>query len=86
MALRNFLIDDQERLLYAASMRLKQIIRDSGLRQNWVADQVGLHPVRFNMILSDKSALPSEYIAPLAKILRLSGDEILNAIRVETPP
>jgi transcriptional regulator with XRE-family HTH domain len=67
-----------------ASMMLHAMIRERGLKQNWVADKVGLSQSYFNEIALGKRPMPPALIRPLAKILRVTADELSQVARSYT--
>ena len=52
------------------------MIRVRGLKQGWIAEQLGLTDPAFSLIVRGKAALPAEKIRPLAGLLRVSIAEI----------
>lgn len=59
-------------------MSLKQIIKDQGRTQRWVAMNLEIPEDTMSRILADKQALPLEKIAPLAALLGLTIEDIVR--------
>jgi repressor LexA len=59
-------------------MRLKKLINEKGLKQKWVAEQIGMSEVNFNLVINGKKSPNSKYIALLAQVLNTSADYILG--------
>ena len=63
-----------------ARMNLQQIIRDRGLKQYWVAEQLGILAPRFSYMLRGDIAFPDDKIGELAKMLRITQTEVRRAL------
>ena len=48
---------------------IKQVIADSGLRKNWIADKIGVHPSHISMWISEIRVPNKSRIRMLCKIL-----------------
>ena len=57
-------------------MSLQEMIRTRGLKQGWIARQIGLSESAFSRILNGFVALPHEKHGPLAHLLRLRPAEL----------
>lgn len=64
-------------------MKLQDMIRARGLKQGWVADQVGVGRSHFSEIVRGIRRLPLKMVRPLAKLLDVSTDDVLDAIECE---
>ena len=62
------------------------MIRERGLKQTWVAKEIGIHPVAFSRILDGKYPFPKDKITPLAKTLRLPSRDIREALPRDVSP
>ena len=58
---------------------LKQIIRESGLRQRWIAEQLGLSDSALSDFVRGVRDIPLDKIPPLAALLRITADELVAA-------
>jgi predicted transcriptional regulator len=59
-------------------MDLRARIRERGLKQSWVADQIGVSRPSLSVYLSGKSPLPIDKLRPLAEALGLAVDVVLD--------
>ena len=48
---------------------IKQVIADSGLRKNWIADKLGVHPSHISMWISEERKPNKPRIRMLCKVL-----------------
>ena len=48
---------------------IKQVIADSGLRKNWIADKIGVHPSHISMWISGERTASKPRIRMLCKLL-----------------
>jgi len=64
-------------------MDIRDMIRERGLKQEWVANQVGIHPVAFSRMLGGKHPIPPEKARALADALRYPLQAIKDAIAHE---
>ena len=61
-------------------MDLRQTIRERGLKQRWIAHQIGLSDSLFSNILSGLAVLPDDKVGELAKLLHLTPAEVLHRL------
>lgn len=66
-------------LIYSAAMTLKETIRNSGFRQNWLAAQIGVQQSAMSDFVRGVRSIPIEKLAALAKIMRVSTDALVKA-------
>jgi antitoxin component HigA of HigAB toxin-antitoxin module len=59
---------------------LQEIVRSRGIKQYWLAAQIGVENSRFTRILQGKANLPREKIRPLAMVLGVSMAAIERAV------
>jgi predicted XRE-type DNA-binding protein len=64
-------------------MDLQGMIRDRGLKQAWIAAQIGLPEPLFSKIVRGMISLPSGKVRPLARILRVPAAELERVIAGE---
>jgi predicted XRE-type DNA-binding protein len=57
-------------------MNLQEMIRTRGLKQGWIAGQLGLDDSMFSRIIRGETLLPTDKVRPLATMLRVSMAEI----------
>ena len=50
--------------------RIKEVIADSGLRKNWIATQMGVHPARISEWIAERRTPNKVRIRTLCKILK----------------
>ena len=50
--------------------RIKEVIADSGLRKNWIATQMGVHPARISEWIAERRKPNKVRIRTLCKILK----------------
>ena len=62
-------------------MDLRQTIRQRGLKQGWIARQIGLSEPRLSRALNGLAILPADKRAPLAKLLRMSAAELARQLQ-----
>ena len=41
-------------------MELKELIKNKGLKQNWIADKIGVNPNTFRAYLNDERNMPQD--------------------------
>lgn len=51
----------------------KKTIKDSGLKQTWIANQLGVTDAMLSMFLNNKTNMAPEKIEKLRKILNIKG-------------
>lgn len=61
-------------------MDIRQIIREKGLKQSWVAGQVGVSEPRFSLMMTGRRPVPDDLVPRLAATLGLSKRQIVTAI------
>lgn len=88
-AARKNIVDRPAAARHRPGMTLHQIIRDKGFRQGWVAEQIGITQGHFSEIKTGAKPLAIEKLRPLAELLGITIDEVLDAIeaakREKTP-
>ena len=55
-------------------MNLKWIIKNRGLKQNWLAEQLGLKASNFNSYLSGKKTMPEDVRMALYNLLGINTE------------
>lgn len=58
--------------------RLKEILDERGLKQNWVAEQVGITPTTFGNILHNRFNTSLEVALQLALVLNVKVEDIFE--------
>jgi Helix-turn-helix domain len=61
-------------------MALKDLIRDCGMKQGWLAGQLGYSVGGFAVICQGRRNLPIDKLRALAELLHRPVDEVLTAI------
>jgi len=61
-------------------MKLQQIIRDRGLKQNWIAGKIGISQTHFSEMLRGIKRFPIEKIEPLADVLQMPVKDVVRAV------
>lgn len=61
-------------------MDLKTIISERGLKQGWIARQIGLTDNQFSRIVLGLSPVHPSLVGPLAKTLSITRAELVRAI------
>ena len=61
-------------------MSLKQIIHTRGLKQSWVASQLGISAPRFSYMARGALPFPDDKIKDLARVLSVTQAEIRRAL------
>lgn len=56
--------------------RIREIIRDKGLKQNAVAEKSGFSPKAFNDLLMGRKTFKVEYITPICEALGVTPNDI----------
>ncbi len=62
------------------AMDLRQSIRQRGLKQGWIARQIGLSEPAFSRIVNGLAVLPEGQRAGLAKLLHVSDAELARQL------
>lgn len=57
---------------------IKQLIADKGLKQKYVAEQMGLSQNDFSNMMNGRKDFKVEYVAPLCKALGISANELFR--------
>jgi len=65
-------------------MNLRQIIVDRGLKQKWVAGQIGITESHFSEVVRGIRKLPLEKVEPLAVLLKVSIEDVVRAAARKT--
>lgn len=60
-------------------MNLQSMIRERGLKQNWVAKQIGMTKSHFSEMIRGKKRVPVKIIEPLARLLQVDVAAIISA-------
>lgn len=63
-------------------MDVRDSIKARGFRQGWVAARIGINESHFSEMLSFRKRFPIEKVKPLADIVGVSVDEIIDALTV----
>lgn len=74
-------VDRRGRLQYVSHMELQTLILELGLKQNWVARQIGIDKATFSRIVHGRSALDARKIETLASVLRVPISRVLAALK-----
>jgi len=61
-------------------MDLRQQLKASGVRQRDVAELLGVSEATVSKWLSRKQSVPAAMVLPLARVLGLSGEDVLAAV------
>ena len=69
---------------YKGGMKLKQIIREQGRTQRWVASELGIHEDALSRMLTEKQAFPVDKVQSLADLLGMPVIEVLQAVSRES--
>ena len=56
--------------------RIKEVIADSGLRKNWIATQMGVHPARISEWIAERRKPNKARIRALCKLLKCKVADI----------
>lgn len=62
----------------SASSNVKKIIESRGLKQNYVAQQIGLHPKTFNALLNGRKTFDVVYVVPICNALGITPNQLLG--------
>ena len=57
---------------------IKQVISDKGLKQKFVAEQIGMTPQEFSNILNGRKKLEVQYVAPVCRALNISANDLFG--------
>ena len=60
-------------------MKLRQIIRERGLKQNWIAEKIGIPESHFSEVVRGKRRMPLEKVVPLAELLQIPIEDVVRA-------
>jgi len=63
--------------------KAKERIRESGIKQRFLADKLGIHEVSFTNILLGRTHVSEELVNRIAYELHLDPDEIVQIRQVE---
>lgn len=66
-------------------MSLKTMISDRGLKQGWIASQLGLGESHFSEIVRGIKNMPAAKVLPLAKLLDVPAEVVLHEITPQKP-
>jgi predicted XRE-type DNA-binding protein len=66
-------------LRYEGGMNIRQMIRERGLKQAWVASQIGIGEAHFSEIARGIKRLPIEKAQPLADVLQVPVADVVRA-------
>lgn len=55
-------------------MRLKTYLKQNGIKQIWLAEQIGMPPNKLSGILSGKSPLYADVLARICNVLNVSSE------------
>lgn len=58
---------------------VNELIRKKGLRKNWVAEQMGIHPQTLYAYLSGRQTPPAAILKLMALVLGVAEDDIKQA-------
>lgn len=61
-------------------MSLQALIRERGLKQWWIAAQIGVSAPQFTRMLQGKVEIPPDKFGPIARILRVRRAEVETAV------
>lgn len=59
---------------------LKELIKSRGIKQKWLADQVGVTRLTISNWVNGKYIPKQEHVEKLAKVLNVDEQTIINAI------
>jgi len=60
-------------------MTLHEMIRARGLKQRWIAEQLGVGDAHFSEMVRGIKRVPIEKVEPLAKLLQVEVAEVVRA-------
>jgi plasmid maintenance system antidote protein VapI len=63
-------------------MNIRDMIRERGLLQKWVAREIGIEPSAFSLMVNGEKPIPPDKISPLAKALRFPVKAVREAAGV----
>lgn len=58
--------------------KLKSILDEKGIKQNWLADKIGVSPATINALVSGKRKIPKSKAIALGTILNVEPEELLQ--------
>ena len=61
-------------------MDLRRIVREKGLKQRWLAQQLKIHEATLCEWLTWPRRIPAYRVPDLAKLIGLSGQQVLDSI------
>ena len=67
-------------------MDLRQTIRARGLKQRWIAQQIGLSEPVLSNILSGLTPMPDDKKRALAKLLHVKLPDVVSGLARKTQP
>lgn len=76
------LFDMGDHNAYRSFMTIQDMIRDRGLKQGWIAEQIGIGDAHFSEMARGLKRVPLEIVEPLARLL---GVEIADVVRAALP-
>lgn len=59
---------------------IKQLISEKGLKQKYVAEQMGMSANDFSNMMNGRKEFKVEHVAPLCKALDISANELFRII------
>jgi plasmid maintenance system antidote protein VapI len=59
---------------------LQSLIRERGLLQGFIADKLGVSPAQMSKIVHGRKDMRTEWVAPLAAVLRIGTDDLLACL------
>ena len=59
-------------------MRLKEIIKEKGIKQSWLAKQIGVSEVTVSNWVKSKSIPNAEHLIKLSQLLDFTVEKIIN--------
>lgn len=67
-----------ETLIFFKAVPLKELLKSKGIKQNWLANRIGVSEVTLSNWVKDKSIPTKKHLDKLGELLNVSAAEILN--------
>ncbi len=68
-------------ILYICAMQLKEYIKGTGLKNEYIINAMGIHRNIYYAGLKDPSVFNKDHLSKLAKVLRCKKSELIEIIR-----
>lgn len=60
-------------------MLLKELLKSKGIKQNWLANRMGVSEVTLSNWVKDKSTPSKKHLDKLGELLNVSAAELINS-------